>query len=142
MDIAPDIRRLSRDEQAAPARHPLTVRETRMDERPKASKVENPPPEETQIAAMFDPEVQFVYANGFLINVNVSDGEIVIALGVKQPSVRSADDTVKPGGIKFSHRIHLPLQVGLQVRNVLNKVVASLEKMQQMIPSEGSTAKN
>jgi hypothetical protein len=142
IDIAPTIRRLSRDEQTAPARIICWVlRETGMDEKtPKASEIEYPPPEDTQLAAVFDADVQFVYANGFLLNVNVSDGEMIIALGVKQPSVRLAG-TIKAGGIKFTHRIHLPLQVGMQIREVLNKVVASMEKMQQKI-SEGSTTKN
>jgi hypothetical protein len=112
-----------------------------MDEKsPKASEIGYPAPEDTQLAAAFDPEVPFVYANGFLVNVNVSDGEIVMAFGVKQPSARQAG-TIKAGGIKFTHRIHLPLQVGMQIRDVLNKVVASLEKMHQKI-SEASTTKN
>jgi hypothetical protein len=113
-----------------------------MDEKtPKASEIAFPPPEDSQLAAVFDPDVPFVYANGFLVNVNLSDGEMVIAFGVKQPSVRLAG-AIKAGGIKFTHRIHLPLQVGMQIRDVLNKVVASMEKMQQKIPAEGSTAKN
>jgi hypothetical protein len=113
-----------------------------MDEKtPKASKIEYPPPEETQLA-VFDLDVQFVYANGFLVNVNASDGEMVIAVGVKQPGVKVADDTIKTGRIKFTHRIHLPLQVGMQVRDVLNQVFASMEKMHPKITTEGSTAKN
>jgi hypothetical protein len=98
-----------------------------MDEKtPKAAKVEFPMPEETQLAAVFDSDMQFVYANGFLVNVNVSDGEIVIAVGIKQPGVRLVDGTIKAGGIKSTHLIHLPLQVGMQVRDVLNKVVTSI----------------
>jgi hypothetical protein len=112
-----------------------------MDEKtPQTSKVEYSLTDEAQLA-VFDPDVQFVYANGFLVNVNVSDGEIVIAVGAKQPGVRLVDGTIKGGGIKFTHRIHLPLQVGMQIRDVLNKVVASMEKIQQ-IATESSTVKN
>jgi hypothetical protein len=141
IDIALDI--LSCDDPAARARVSIgdVLRGTRMDEKtPKASKVELPLPEATQLA-LFHPDVHFVYANGFLLNLNVSDGEMVIAIGVKHPGTKLADETTKAGSINFSHRIHLPLQVGMQIRDALNQAVATLEKMHKLT-TESSTTKN